>query len=156
VSASLLSDDALPTSAELRDFTDWRRAVCGEAAAFAAAHCRASGKRALAAAEALAAERTGDPHDYRLADSALHLRIAEISQSARLIAAEAQIQIELSEMLRTIPRPAVALAASHQQHLPILQAIYDGNGDRTRALATEHVEGTFDWLRGLRLGQFKN
>jgi len=61
-----------------------------------------------------------------------------------------------AQVLRTIPRPAVALAASHQQHLPILQAIYEGNGDQARALAMEHVEGTFDWLRGLRLGQFRS
>lgn len=155
-SASLLSDDGLPSSAELRDFTDWRRAVSGEAAALAAERCGTTGRRALADAEASAAARTTNPHDYRLADSTLHVRIAEISQSARLIAAEAQIQIELSEMLRTIPRPSIALAESHKQHLPLVQAIYDGDSERARMLAAQHVEGTYDWLRGLRLGQFKD
>lgn len=154
-SAPLLSDDELPTTQELRDFTDWRRAVSGEAAALAAERCSASTRRALQAAEAHAAARTSDPNDYRLADSALHVSIAEVSQSARLISAEAQIQIELSEMLRTIPRPAVALASSHRQHVPLLQAIYDGDAATARALALEHVEGTYDWLLGLRLGKFR-
>lgn len=154
-SAPLLTEDELPTTQELRNLTDWRRAVSGEAAALAAKRCKAANRRTLQAAEAVAAQRTGDPNDYRLADSALHVAIAEVSQSARLIAAEAQIQIELSEMLRTIPRPKVALTASHKQHLPLLQAIYDKDADRARALTIEHVEGTYDWLLGLRLGRFK-
>lgn len=154
-SAPLLAEDELPTTQELRDLTDWRRAVSGEAAALAAQRCNAAAIRRLKAAESAAAERTGDPHDYRLADSALHVAIAEVSQSVRLIAAEAQIQIELSECLRSIPRPAVALAASHRQHLPLLQAIYDNQPDAAREHAIAHVEGTYDWLLGLRLGQFR-
>lgn len=81
--------------------------------------------------------------------------IAEVSQSTRLIAAEAQIQIELSEMLRAIPRPRVALDESNKQHIPLVDAIVAGDGDRARAIAIEHVEGTYDWLLGLRLGKFK-
>ena len=154
-SAPLLPDEDLPTTQELRDLTDWRRAVSGEAAALAAERCNAAAVRTLKAAEAAAAERTGDPHDYRLADSALHVAIAEVSQSARLIAAEAQIQIELSERLRSIPRPTVALAASHKQHVPLLKAIYDRKPDLARSLAIAHVEGTYDWLLGLRLGSYK-
>lgn len=154
-SAPLLTDDELPTTQELRDLTDWRRAVSGEAAALAAERCSAKTRRTLQAAEAEAATRTGDPNDYRLADSALHVAIAEVSQSTRLIAAEAQIQIELSEMLRAIPRPKIALAESHKQHVPLLQAIYDGDPITARALSITHVEGTYDWLLGLRLGRFR-
>lgn len=153
--APLLAEDELPTTQELRDLTDWRRAVSGEAAALAAQRCNPAAVRRLKAAESAAAARTQDPHDYRLADSALHVAIAEVSQSVRLIAAEAQIQIELSERLRSIPRPAVALAASHKQHLPLLQAIYDHKPDAAREHAIAHVEGTYDWLLGLRLGKYR-
>ena len=154
-SAPLLADDDLPTTSELRDLTDWRRAVSGEAAALAAVRCTAATKRKLQAAAHHAAGLTADPHDYRLADSALHVAIAEVSQSPRLISAEAQIQIELSDRLRSIPRPKVALDASHKQHLPLLQAIYDHEAEQARELAIKHVEGTYDWLLGLRLGKFK-
>ncbi len=154
-SAPLLSDDDLPTTAELRDLTDWRRAVSGEAAALAADRCTPTSKRKLQSAASHAASLTGDAHDYRLADSALHVAISEVSQSPRLIAAEAQIQIELSDRLRSIPRPKVALDASHKQHVPLLQAIYDRKPERARELALAHVEGTYDWLIGLRLGKYK-
>ena len=154
-SAPLLADDELPTTHELRDLTDWRRAVSGEAAALAADRCTAAARRTLETAEETAAQRVSDPHDYRLADSALHVSIAEVSQSPRLISAEAQIQIELSERLRSIPRPQVALADSHAQHLPLLQAIYDRDADLARRLAIAHVEGTYDWLLGLRLGKYR-
>jgi len=153
--APLLSDDELPTTQELRNLTDWRRAVSGEAAALAAERCGAKSRRTLQAAEAAAFACTSDPNDYRLADSALHVAIAEVSQSARLIAAEAQLQIELSEMLRSIPRPPVALAESHKQHVPLLQAIYEGDSATARLLAIGHVEATYDWLLGLRLGKFR-
>lgn len=154
-SAPLLADEEVPTSAELRNLTDWRRAISGEAAALAADRCTKALRRTLEAAEEDAARRTDDPHDYRLADSALHVAIAEASGSARLVSAEARIQIELSEMLRTIPRPKVALAESHKQHVPLLDAIFEGDSGLARELAIQHVEGTFDWLRGLRLGKFK-
>jgi len=154
-SAPLLSDDELPTTRDLRDLTDWRRAISGEAAALAAERCTPKASRLLTSALDKAAASTGDPNSYRLADSALHVAIAEISQSTRLIAAEAQIQIELSEMLRAIPRPSVALDESNKQHIPLIDAIIAGDGDGARAFAIEHVEGTYDWLIGLRLGQFK-
>ena len=155
-SAPLLSDDELPTTSELRDLTDWRRAVSGEAAALAAERISVAGKRKLREAEQAAAARTGDPHDYRLADSTLHVAIAEVARSPRLVATEAQIQIELSELLRSIPRPTVALKASHQQHVPLLAAIYDQQPVTARELAVAHVEGTYDWLIGLRLGKYKD
>ncbi len=154
-SAPLLSDDELPTTRDLRDLTDWRRAVSGEAAALAADRCTPKSAKSLALALEKAAASTPDPNDYRLADSALHVGIAEVSQSTRLIAAEAQIQIELSEMLRAIPRPRVALDESNKQHIPLIDAIVAGDAERARTIAIEHVEGTYDWLLGLRLGKFK-
>lgn len=154
-SAPLLSDEELPTTQELRDLTDWRRAVGGEAAALAAMRCTTKAAKVLAAAEAKAAAGTKDGNSYRLADSALHVAIAEVAQSTRLIAAEAQIQIELSEMLRAIPRPRVALDESNKQHTPLISAIADRDAERARELAIHHVEGTYDWLIGLRLGKFK-
>ena len=154
--ASLLGDEDEVTPHELRELTDWRRAVSGEAAALAALRCTAKSRRTLQRAEETASSRTADPNAYRLADSALHVGIAEVSQSSRLIAAEAHIQIELSEMSRSIPRPRSALDESHQQHVPLLQAIYDHDADTARALAIEHVESTYDWLVGLSLGKLRH
>lgn len=150
------SDADAITPHALRDLTDWRRAVSGEAAALAAARITLAARQALAEADTSAAKQTGNPHDYRLADSALHVAIAEASGSARLIAAEAQVQIELSKMLRAIPRPKSALDASHAQHGPLLQAIFDAQADHARALAIEHVEGTYHWLVGLSLGKLRS
>ena len=146
----------VPTAAELRDLVDWRRAVGGEAAYLAAERADAATRRRIADAAALAEAAAAGPFvEYRLADSGFHLAVAEASQSPRLVTAEAAVQAEVGEILGALPGNASteAVRASTRGHDPILEAIAAGRAAEARDAMAAHVEATYDWIVGLRLGR---
>jgi GntR family transcriptional repressor for pyruvate dehydrogenase complex len=150
--AALELTDEPPTRGALRELTDWRRAISGEAAALAAARATQAERRAVAAAAAAAEGAVGEFAAFRLADARFHVAVAEASRSRRLIAAETQIQVEVAELLRIVPGPRLARAVSQAGHDPIVGAVLAGRADAARCAMERHVEGTHDWIVGLRLG----
>jgi GntR family transcriptional regulator, transcriptional repressor for pyruvate dehydrogenase complex len=143
----------VPAAGELRELTDWRRAVSGEAAALAAERATddALGRIADAAG---AVESDADAFAaYRLADSRFHLAIAEAAGSSRLVTAETAIQAELGEILAAVPGPEAARRASSEGHAPLLAALAARDPAAARAALERHVEATHDWVVGLRLGR---
>jgi DNA-binding FadR family transcriptional regulator len=147
---------ASPSEAAVRELVDWRRAVSGEAAALAAERADSATLRRIAEAATTVTAATGEAFAvYRLADSAFHLAIAEASGSRRLVAGETAIQAELGELLAGLPgtRSPRALAASAEGHEPIVVALATADPERARAATIRHVEATFDWVVGLRLGR---
>src|SRR3954462_3837364 len=93
-----------PTAAQLRVLTDWRRAVSGESAALAATRRTARELESLRAAARAAEEAAGDAGAFRRADARFHVLVAELARSPRLVAAEANLQVELGEVLRRTHR----------------------------------------------------
>jgi DNA-binding FadR family transcriptional regulator len=150
-SALELTDEP-PTRGELRELTDWRRAVSGEAAALAAARATQSERRTVASAAAAAEAAVGEFAAFRIADARFHIAVAEAARSRRLIAAETQIQVEIAEVLRIVPGPRLARAVSQAGHDPIVDAILAGDADAARGAMQRHADGTYDWIVGLRLG----
>jgi DNA-binding FadR family transcriptional regulator len=150
--AALVSGAELPTRGALRDLTDWRRAISGEAVALASVRAEPSERAAIVEAAAATERAVGKFTAFRLADARFHIAIAEASHSRRLIAAETQIQVDTAEMLRFVPGPRLARAVSQAGHGPIVAALADGDADAARAAMERHVEGTYDWIVGLRLG----
>ena len=150
--AALVLGDKPPTRNALRELTDWRRAISGEAAALAAERCTQDERRVIADAAAAGERALGDFASFRLADARFHIAIAEASRSRRLVAAETQIQVEIAEMLRFVPGPRLARAVSQAGHEPIVAGLADGDAGAAHSAMTRHVEGTYDWIVGLRLG----
>lgn len=146
---------APPTAEELRELTDWRRAVSGEAAALAAARAGAAEAAGLRAAALAAEHAVGDPAIFRLADARFHVAVAEAARSRRLLAAEAAVQREVAELLRLVSGPAAARRASQAGHEPIVAAIERGDRVAAREAMERHAEGTHDWFVGLRLGRLR-
>ena len=142
-----------PTRVELRELTDWRRAISGEAAALAAERATVDWVAELRAAEDVTVAVVADVAAFRVADARFHLGVAEGSRSRRLVAAEAALQTEVSDVLRFVPGPGLARAASRAGHEPIVEAIARGDSAAARGAMERHVEGTFDWIVGLRLGR---
>jgi GntR family transcriptional regulator, transcriptional repressor for pyruvate dehydrogenase complex len=145
-------DDAVVSQGQLRDLTDWRRAVSGEAAYLAAERCTTDDARALVVAQRAAHAALAKPEVYRLADGRLHVFIAELSRSQRLVSAETQVQATLSNFLAALPRTATATRLSDDQHDNIIRAISEHRPDAARAATMEHIEATYGWVIGLRLG----
>jgi DNA-binding FadR family transcriptional regulator len=149
---ALVGDGELPTRSELRELTDWRRAISGEAAALAAERAGPAQRDAIAEAAVAAERAVGTFSAFRLADARFHIAIAEASGSRRLVAAETQIQVEIAEMLRFVPGPRLARAVSGASHDPIVAALAAGDATAAQIAMTRHAEGTYDWIVGLRLG----
>lgn len=87
------------------------------------------------------------PH-YRRMDSRLHLAIAELTASASLTSAVADVRMRLNELLDAIPLLEPNIAHSNEQHREIARAILDGDPEAARRAMAEHLEGTASLLRG--------
>lgn len=93
-------------------------------------------------------ESTASRHSHRLADSRLHLAIAELTGSAGLIAAVADVQMTLGDMLETIPVLAHNIERSHTHHAAVVNAILAGRPEDARQHMRDHVNATGALLRG--------
>lgn len=134
------------TKAELRDLTDWRRAISGEACFFAATRASAE--------ERVAIHNAGDNFyqslptfpDVRFADARLHSLIAEVSKSENLLRGEIEIQRVLTEVILAIEKPRGSKHLPGFSHDPIITAITQGNGPAAKEAMLSHAEDTFTWV----------
>jgi GntR family transcriptional regulator, transcriptional repressor for pyruvate dehydrogenase complex len=138
---------------DLRDALDFRAIVEPGAASLAAARCarddvRAEDRRALAVALD-AVENAPDEAIHRRADSILHLTIARLSGSARLITAVTDAQDDLHTLLQAIPVLPRNISHSTSQHRSIVAAILAGNEKRAHRVMYQHCSDTAALLRGL-------
>lgn len=140
------------TADELRDLTDYRRAVAGAGAALAAER---AGAEEIAALRNLVERMARPPRfdTFRRLDSRFHVSLVSAARSPRLTAAEAAIQTDLAGLLALIPHPPEALRVSNKQHRSVLEAIARRRPDAARAAMETHVQGTGDFLLGLLLGK---
>lgn len=95
-----------------------------------------------------AVESTTSRRSHRLADSRLHLAIAELTGSVGLIAAVADVQMTLGDMLEAIPVLAHNIERSHIHHAAVVNAILSGRPEEARQHMREHVDATAALLRG--------
>ncbi|MGN6413694.1 FadR/GntR family transcriptional regulator [Flexivirga sp.] len=138
---------------DLRDALDFRAIVEPGAAALAAARCArdevgAGDRRALETALA-SVEGAPDEAIHRRADSILHLTIARLSGSARLITAVTAAQDDLHTLLQAIPVLSRNIKHSSSQHRSIVTAILTGNESRASRVMHQHCSDTAALLRGL-------
>lgn len=92
--------------------------------------------------------RTATPDGYRVADSRLHLLIAELIGAGGLVPLVADVRLRVNELLDGIPLLAPNIAHSDEQHRAVVGAILRGNADEARSAMAEHLEGTEALLRG--------
>jgi len=104
-----------------------------------------------AALPGLVAAVVGAPDDARrrLADTRLHLAVAQASGSEALTTAVADVQVRLGQLLAAIPVLPRNIAHSDAQHEAIIGAVLAGDAAAARAAMAEHCAGTAALLRGL-------
>ncbi len=144
------------TEAEVEELTVWREAVSGEASARAAARLTTDSTGTDAAdavtglrdrlreLEARTNAELGDPGAYRTADAALHLFIAELSGSRRLLEAEQGIQHELTRLLAADPGGTESRSTPAQLHGPLVRAILADDPAAAREEFRIHARATAD------------
>lgn len=92
------------------------------------------------------AARTREAH--RLADARFHLAIAELTGSSSLIAAVADAQMTLADLLAAIPVLSRNIDHSNTQHAAIVEAILASDAGAARTHMRDHVDGTSALLTG--------
>ena len=135
-------------AAEVLDALAFRAVVEPGAAELAAGRDLDAAERARLAA-ALDAAANAAPAARRLADSRLHLLIGQLSGSASLATAVAEVQERLDDLLAAIPVFDRNIQHSDVQHVSVVRAIVRGRPGPARAAMVEHVEATAALLRGL-------
>lgn len=131
------------------DTLDFRRIVEPGAAYLAARRQLTPQQRTMlerAHAEVAGARR---PAQHRQADSRLHLTIATLAGSPRVIEAVTSVQAMLNEMLLAIPVLDANIAHSDRQHALLVKAVLGGAPDRARIVMEGHCDDTAALLRGL-------
>jgi DNA-binding FadR family transcriptional regulator len=132
------------------DVLRFRRVVEVGAAEFAA-ECATPGDVELLAAlmdEAATYDATDYPA-YRAVDARLHIAIAALSGSVRLVAAVTEVHGVISEIMNGMPRSDETLTNSTEQHHRLIAAISRHDRDAARVVMREHVEGIEHLLSGL-------
>ena len=146
---------ATPPSAELA--AGWRE-VCDERAALEVgiavlAAERASGQdRVIDRLDALVIELDCLLEDfpaYRQRDVALHVGLAELTGSARLVSLETELQGAMSVLVNSIAHPPEILEVANNQHRRLLSAVRRGDESTAARQMTEHCRGTEHVLAGL-------
>ncbi|GHF49109.1 DNA-binding FadR family transcriptional regulator [Amycolatopsis bartoniae] len=85
--------------------------------------------------------------DYRRRDSRLHLAIAEVTGSASLTSAVADVRMRVNRLLDEIPLLEPNLEHSNTQHEAVVSSILAGDAPAARQAMKEHLEGTASLLR---------
>lgn len=98
--------------------------------------------------ERLEEVRVASITDYRQADSRLHLLIAELTGSAMVTRAVADIRVALNDLLSALPPLERPLTRANHQHEEMVTAVLAGNPRKARRVMEEHVEATAALLRG--------
>jgi GntR family transcriptional repressor for pyruvate dehydrogenase complex len=144
---------ATPPSAEL--LAGWRE-ICDERTALEVGIAVLAAQRAapdaLRALQALVDELDGVLDDfaaYRRLDVRLHVGLAELTGSRRLVSTATEIQGAMSSLISHIAHPPEVLDAANDQHRRILHAV--GRGDEARAARemAQHTRATEHVLAGL-------
>ncbi|MCZ7911488.1 GntR family transcriptional regulator [Agrobacterium leguminum] len=128
----------------LRDLTDWRRAISGEACYLAAERSRPEQLSEILSAEQNYNSIDQFP-DLRFADVRLHVAIAEASGSSRLIRAETEIQVAMTDVILATDRPVRSRKLASYDHGPIIRAIEIRDAQNAREAMIRHAEDTFNW-----------
>ena len=137
------------TPAEVADALAFRGVVEPGAARLAARADLTSAQRSWLRDVLRASTGIEDDGARRVADSRLHLAIATLSGSPKLIEAVSQARSLTADLLSSIPVLAPNIAHSDAQHAEIVEAVLTGDALRAQAVMEEHCEATSALLRGL-------
>jgi GntR family transcriptional regulator, transcriptional repressor for pyruvate dehydrogenase complex len=92
---------------------------------------------------------TGPFEEYRRADVAFHIGVAEASHSARLVTAMTEVQGQMSDLIARIAHPDAVLTSSNAQHKRLIALLRRRDSGRAVRLMRQHMEGTEHILAGL-------
>lgn len=151
--ASLPARTSARRAAERRtdwlDALDFRRVVEPGACALTASRDLDPGQRRTLGDALDAVAAAHQPATHRQADSRLHLTLATLSGSVRMVEAVTSVQARLHEMLGAIPVLGTNIDHSDRQHVRVVEAVLGRDPARARRAMEQHCDDTAALLRGL-------
>lgn len=133
--------------ARLEDLLAFRQVVEVGAATLAASRGLERSERELL--DRTCEETRATPfEEYREADTRLHLLIAELSGSAMLTRAVADVRLRTNDLLDALPTRQQPLLHSNLQHAEIVAAVLGRDRRAAEAAMQGHLEATAALLRG--------
>ncbi|HLK42149.1 MAG TPA: FCD domain-containing protein [Thermoleophilia bacterium] len=131
----------LPAATELADLVDYRCIVEGGAAALAAR--RASGPQ-LHHLRALAGEMKviRKFREWSEQDTLLHLLIADITGSSRLMVEVGRLRAEVFRISQLVPIAAEVIELADREHDELIDAIAHRDEEAARSAMVAHIEST--------------
>lgn len=132
---------------EIEDILQFREVVeCGAAQLAANADLSKEVRVALwRAHEETSQAKSGE---YRRFDSRLHLLIAEITGSGKLVTEVAYSRMRVNELLDQIPLLPPNISHSNKQHEEVISAVLRGDSNTAREAMRDHLNGSAALLRG--------
>jgi DNA-binding FadR family transcriptional regulator len=131
----------------LHEALDFRRIVEPGAAELAATRFLSATDREYLTGCLAACAEAVDDEARRLADSRLHLALASTTGCQPLVAAVAEVQSKLGELLSAIPVLRRNIVHSERQHVEMVRAVLTGNPDGAREIMEQHCDATAEVLR---------
>jgi GntR family transcriptional repressor for pyruvate dehydrogenase complex len=138
-----------PLGVQTRAVLDYRVAVETGATVLAAERATDEDLGRLAGLTRAMDEASGPFEEYRRADVAFHIGVAEASHSARLVTAMTEVQGQMSDLIAGIAHPDAVLTSSNTQHKRLITLLRRRDSVRAVRLMREHMEGTEHILAGL-------
>lgn len=132
---------------QLEDVLTFRRIV-EVGAATQAAHRRLQKSDGHMLNERVREAEEASFEDYRAADTSLHLFIAELSGSAMLVRAVADVRMRTNDLLDALPTRQRPVIHSNAQHQEIAAAILAGDPVAAASAMEHHLEATASLLHG--------
>jgi DNA-binding FadR family transcriptional regulator len=143
---------AEPLGGQARAVLDYRVAVETGATLLAAERCTDDDLDRLTDLTRAMARAKGPFEEYRRADVAFHIGVAEASHSARLVAAMTEVQGQMSDLIARIAHPDVVLTSSNAQHRRLIALLRRRDAGVAVDLMREHIVATEHILAGLLRG----
>jgi DNA-binding FadR family transcriptional regulator len=134
---------------EWRDICDQRLAVELGVVVLATQRAQSEELDELDALAAALDETLEDFAAYRQADIRLHVGLAKVTYSTRLVREMTEVQGAMTDLIAHIAHPAAVLASSNTQHHRLLAAVREGDAMRATGVMTDHLQGTEHILAGL-------
>ena len=132
---------------EIEDILQFREVVeCG--AAQLAANADLSKEVRVALWRAHEETSQANSGEYRRFDSRLHLLIAEITGSGKLVTEVAYSRMRVNELLDQIPLLPPNISHSNKQHEEVISAVLRGDSNTAREAMRDHLNGSAALLRG--------
>lgn len=124
---------------ELQEITDYRMAIENEAAALAAIRGDRVGVGELQVALNACLADSNPDLDHCLIDNYFHTKVAEMSNSKKLVKAASDIQHELFHVYHFITHPTEQLLPHGDEHAELIAAIAAKDPDRAWEASNKHL-----------------